>query len=85
MVYRAPLFRKAWGVNQTPGPDTQALGKLDALGRGRREWEEGGAVLGTSLDLDEVPGACGWLVRWIRSVLGGLPRKVKPLFWPQLR
>ena len=34
MVYRAPLFRKAWDVNQTPGPDAQALGKLNALGRG---------------------------------------------------
>lgn len=46
MVYRAPLFRKAWGVNQTPGPDAQALGKLDALGRGRGGGKSGERLFG---------------------------------------
>ena len=47
MVYRAPLFRNAWGVNQTPGADAQALGKLDALGRGRGGGKSGERLLGS--------------------------------------
>lgn len=46
MVYRAPLFRKAWDVNQTPGPDAQALGKLNALGRGSGSGKSGERLSG---------------------------------------
>lgn len=31
---------KLGNCESDPRSDTQALGKLDALGRGRREWEE---------------------------------------------